>query len=278
MFRRVVPEDLPWMLDIAGSLPDFFFEQRLRRAAHDPDARLYAAMHNGRGAAFAAVEFPAPGHAWLQWMRVSPESQNAGLGTAFTGFLIEESQRLGARYVGLTTMDENVRVHRIMDRMGFSHVLTEWSSEDPVHVLSENREGIRPVSPGEIATLISSAGVFTGERIIRHPEYEECFTDWRLLPWDRLARDGRIFGVCRDGRVDGAALIYGYYRKRWTTFVAPLFGESLSSRELLAFGASAHRLLGFKRLTLALGPGDEEACSPVESGLTHGVRVYCKIF
>lgn len=278
-FRSAVPDDLAWMTALAGRIDDFFFAERLPRALHDPGCRVFVAEKGGRPAAFAELEFPWPGHAWLQWMRVDPECQGAGLGTMFTRFLTERARAFGACSVGLTTMEGNVRVHRIADRLGFVHRLTEWSSEEPnIPVPPGGSERPRAIDPGQLPGLIGAVAAQGGRSIVRHPGIEECFTDSRLLCWNDLAATGRVWGVERKGALAAGALVYPYYRKRWTTFISPLFGEREALMPLINLGFQLHGLRNSRRVTLSLPVSLFGELSPGELGLNHGVRVYHKEF
>lgn len=278
-FRPATPGDLPWMMELASQIDDFFFAERLPRALHDPQCRVFVAENGGRGAAFAEMEFPWQGHAWLQWMRVAPEFQNAGLGTAFTGFLVDRARLLGAQNVGLTTMEHNVRVHRIMGGLGFVHRLTEWSSEAAdIPVPSGGTGNPMAISPHELPRFLATLSEHAAGIVVRHPGLEECFADARLLPWSELSATGRVWGVRQGETFVGGALLYEYYRKRWTSFILPLCGSPDALMALAALGFRLHGLRRAERITLSLPASLFGQLHPEGVGLNHGVRVYMKTF
>lgn len=283
-FRRATPEDLPWMLEMAARITDFFFADRLPRALQDPRCQVFVAEEDGQCRAFAELEFSLPGHAWLQWMRVDPNFQGGGLGTALTTFLTERARLLGARVVGLTTMDDNLRVHRIMTRLGFRHHTTEWSCDDPAQLVmpeSHDQAGgieVRAVSPPELDDLIPALVQFDQTWVVRHPGLEECFTDWRTLSWHRLAASGSVWIARNSGTARASGLLYEFYRKRWTTFWAPLFGDREALMSLYGLAARIHRLKGHRRMTVSLPVNPVTDFDPSALGLLHGVRTYQKGF
>lgn len=139
-FRRATVEDLPAIVDLlaADSIgvgresPDDLtpYLAAFERLAADPNQHLLVAERNGLVVGTMQLTL-IPGlsrqgatRALVEAVRVAASERGRGLGTLFMEFAVEESRRLGAELVQLTSDTRRTDAHRFYQRLGFtgSHV------------------------------------------------------------------------------------------------------------------------------------------------------------
>ena len=111
---------------------------------------------SGRIAAIDKLSVRRPGEAWFEGLRVHPDFRGRGLSGTLQLYMIDEAHRLGARVIRFLTLVNNVAVHRIAYRDGFSmrFVVRNWdlSPGDSTEV-SVTR--LRPAYPREAPELFA---------------------------------------------------------------------------------------------------------------------------
>ena len=122
-FRPATRADLPDMAHLFTKRPPQERLQRMVRRYELEPSGWYLAVKEGRVIGVCQAAFPRAGEAWLQWMRVDPETQDAGVGGKFIDYVEERSLARGARVLRLSTLDTNGRVHYLMGARGY----TEWA-------------------------------------------------------------------------------------------------------------------------------------------------------
>ncbi|MCX7571681.1 GNAT family N-acetyltransferase [Tumebacillus sp. DT12] len=128
-FREATLRDVPAMAPLFTKRPQKEREKRMRERYHaDPDG-WYVALSGGEVVGCCQAVFPRKGEAWLQWMRIAPRRQGAGIGTRFTAYVEEQAMSRGAEVIRLNTRLGNERVRKMMQSLGFTARVrwTRWS-------------------------------------------------------------------------------------------------------------------------------------------------------
>ncbi|MGH2531595.1 MAG: GNAT family N-acetyltransferase [Thermomicrobiales bacterium] len=86
-----------------------------------PGVEVFLCRLQGRPVGYVGLTcFPGWGH--LDRIAIHPGYQGGGIGQAALGFAVERLLRRGARRVGLSTQDRNIRSKRLYERFGFRRV------------------------------------------------------------------------------------------------------------------------------------------------------------
>jgi N-acetylglutamate synthase-like GNAT family acetyltransferase len=124
-YRRASPADKAAVLSLSAKIEQDYLMYTFDDWVVACPGGFYLAETAGELAAVCSIAFTASGEAFLRAMRVDPARQGGGMGTAFTIFQFEEAVRQGATVVRLMTSRENRRVHRMMDRLGWTKA-ADW--------------------------------------------------------------------------------------------------------------------------------------------------------
>ncbi len=149
---------------------------------------LFVAEIGGKVVGVVRVSLRAGGEAYIQGARVAPGFRGAGVGRAMTSEALRWASSMGAGFATLATSEDNLPARRVAEALGFR-------VEQRVVRVSAPRKrcrapGVRPLSPGEAASLISSP---SGVRPVKFDEYS-----WSTMtPEDaaRYAEEGFAAGV-----------------------------------------------------------------------------------
>jgi len=124
-FRRALPGDRDRAMRLLSKFADDYLPEVWEQWVHAAPGGIYLAETGPALVGVVSIHFLRPEEAFLAGMRVDPDCQGQGLGTRFCRFQVQEAFRLGARVVRLTTAHDNVRVHRMMPKVGFARA-GEW--------------------------------------------------------------------------------------------------------------------------------------------------------
>jgi N-acetylglutamate synthase-like GNAT family acetyltransferase len=124
VFREATIFDVPEMAQLFVKHSQHERESRMRRRFESSPEGWHVAVWRGQIAGCCQVVWPRSGHAWLQWMRISPHLQGSGIGGSFSAYVEKQAVRQGAKMIRLNTLPSNERVHYMM---GGSLGYTEWS-------------------------------------------------------------------------------------------------------------------------------------------------------
>lgn len=134
--RQATDEDVPAIVamladDALGSRRESPEDQELYRAAFhrvaaDPNQHLVVAVRDGRPVATLQLSV-IPGlsrrgtvRTIVEAVRVDASERGSGLGTQLMEWAVEESRRLGATLVQLTSDASRTDAHRFYERLGFT--------------------------------------------------------------------------------------------------------------------------------------------------------------
>ena len=282
-FRAATRTDLPDMAHLFTKRPPEERQERMiRRYELEPNGWYVAVLH-GRVVGCCQAVFPRDGDAWLQWMRIEPEVQNSGVGGLFIDYVEERAVESGARFLRLSTLNTNGRVHYLM---GGLRGYTEWARWTRLEELK--RKAVRglmvrhDVQPAEDADevmdwLVAQPGFHAAFGAVTCPtDFRKFVTlDGRLLSELIGARGRRGCMVARiDDEMEGVAL---YAVSSGELRVLQVVAKSVDAGVAAVQGAV---LLGRKkeRLSVQVAGGKAELVSALSevAGKRHDYYVFGK--
>lgn len=128
------------------------------------DGGFFVVEEDGRLVACYSVEFPRPGQAYLEAMRVHPAVQGRGLGSDICRLQVEQAYAMGAEEIYLLSALDNAPAHRIVEKNGFRRgpawLVCDGVKEPPL--LPTGRA--RLAAPGEVPPRTDGviAAAYTG--------------------------------------------------------------------------------------------------------------------
>ena len=224
--RKAVPTDKDAVVALCRAIHehDYVPEMFDGAVALAAPQGLYVAELDGRIVGCHSVDVPAPGTGFLYAMRVDPQVQGQGIGSAYARLQVEEAVAGGLRRLFLTSAPGNVRAHRTVERNGFVNlgewVIWEGASVEPEGAVepTEAVERLAPTgapplraraaSPADLPALADFQASLAGEvlaSVIAAPDYPYGFSiigdeDWAVE--DLVVVDGEA-----DGGLAGCMLL-----------------------------------------------------------------------
>lgn len=281
-FRRASPFDKEAVLALSAKIDHdylaYVFDDWVRE---EPGGIYLAETGDGGLVAVVSLNFTGPREVFLRGMRVDPEFQGQGLGTEFARFQFAEAVRLGAEVVRLTTWEQNYRVHKMMERLGWRKA-AEWLIVDelPVELCGGRHHqggGGRPDGEGR---GLGAAGVgwrwAIGDDLPLVTRILAAYPQGPLIPCahDHWTVKGGAFDVAAEvaagnvllgpspeaGPTEGlggaavAALIISTYRYSGDSglIVRYLGGPPVAAASLAAFAASMAAAIGLSKVCASL--------------------------
>ena len=170
----------------------------------DRRGRLWVAVEDGRVVAVAKLTVMPSREAWLHALRVDPDHQRRGIGTALLEHRLARAKRLGARVARLDTAEDNVAVHRLMRRYGFRRIAaftvyggSPKRSEPPRHLRA---------SEVDAAWRLARGNLFHEDYVTRMVARSDI---------GRAVRAGHAFAVGDVGRPRAVAIVERHPPDRW---------------------------------------------------------------
>lgn len=161
----------------------------------DSNGRLFVATCNGEPVGMNHVRFLGEGMAWLEGVRVKPEMRGMGVATLLGRHAMNYARRVGMKWTGLLSAEDNYTAHRQIERMRMKKVcsfgLYEWEKEKTERSM---RVPVRIAGPNELTIFRSG--------VTHSPEYAATkgnfALDWTVKSfakygYGRLLREGRVF-------------------------------------------------------------------------------------
>lgn len=238
-----VPEDLDRWLDTGGGY-----------VAELPGGRIMAMFH---------LEVSRPGEAYFSGMRVAPDLQGRGYGTAFGRIQLDLAHARGCDTVWLLSEQGNLWAHRTVERIGFRCVGPWEITGNPV-----------PAAPAPPLPVVPAAAAAVAEWLAAHPpEGIRAVTTAPAGAWHVMSLQGPADLLrARAFTVPGAGLMAcepGDPRDGW--IVRWLEGSPGAVAALLA---RARALAGSGGLLAALPGPQAEALRPLLGGREWVYRAY----
>ena len=170
----------------------------------DRRGRLWVAVEDDRVVAVAKLTVMPSREAWLHALRVDPDHQRRGIGTALLEHRLARAKRLGARVARLDTAEDNVAVHRLMRRYGFRRIAaftvyggSPKRSEPPRHLRA---------SEVDAAWRLARGNLFHEDYVTRMVARSDI---------GRAVRAGHVFAVGDVGRPRAVAIVERHPPDRW---------------------------------------------------------------
>lgn len=214
---------------------------------------------DGRIIACYAVEFPRPGQAYLEAMRVHPETQGRGIGSDICRMQVEQAYTLGAQDIYLLSALQNHPAHRIVEKNGFRKG-EAWLVYDELEALPSLPVGrARLARPGEAPR--KADGVIASRQI-----------GWVVMrasaaDWDQ----GETAVVSGPGGLEGLML---YTPNDDGLLIRRLEGSPEAAADLLGFAVRQMRERALPRLAISLPLSAEPLLAPLQLDPTQGFRAY----
>jgi len=114
--------DRPAIDRVLEAFPDDYLYHVLQFWLPQRPGGLYLALRGGRPVGLGSVCLRAPGQAWLRGLRVRPDCQGRGTGTAVVAAMAAAAREQGARVVRCAVYETNHRSHRLVVRLGFVRI------------------------------------------------------------------------------------------------------------------------------------------------------------
>jgi GNAT superfamily N-acetyltransferase len=89
---------------------------------NDHTGRIFVAVADGKPVGMNHVRFLREGMAWLEGVRVRPDMRGKGVATMLARHALLYSRRMGMRWAGLISSEDNLRAHRQIRRMKMKKV------------------------------------------------------------------------------------------------------------------------------------------------------------
>jgi len=192
VFRRATPADRDGILEVSACFEnDWISHATDWLLGGDESVRVYVGDAAGKIVAVCAAEKFGRA-AWLEAMRVRPDSQKRGLATALTRFILDDCRQWGCRAARLSTAVTNAPVHRFIgEKLGF-RALGRWVWVDDLEdfdLLAQPPAGARrarDLRPPEAPT----PGPTPGSAAVREARPDELDRVWQFL--ETRFREGRV--------------------------------------------------------------------------------------
>ena len=175
-----------------------FFDNWVR----EPD--FLAVEQGGRLAGFGKATELAPGHWWLEGLRVDPARRGQGIATALSDELLGRTLARAPRSVRLATADVNVESLRIIRRMGFRELVRTKLYRGAPPVAGAGPAPLR-IGAEEAGEFLAASGELRANRGLL--PYTWLFPPADRVLLARLARAGAILGWRQRGRLAGMLII-----------------------------------------------------------------------
>ncbi len=179
----------------------------------DSNGRIFVATCNGEPVGMNHVRFLDEGMAWLEGVRVKPEMRGRGVATLLGRHALNYARKIGMKWAGLLSAEDNYTAHRQIARMKMERVgsfgLYEWEKGK-----AERSVGIPIRMAGSTELAIFRSGV-------RHsPEYAATMGNFALgwtvrsfakYGYRRLLREGLVFlpDVKNNERYENFSVVVG---------------------------------------------------------------------
>lgn len=220
ILRRASAEDRPAILAISALIWEGrdYLPRVLDSWLDDETGYLAVAVLDEQVVGISRLAIHAPGHGWLEGIRVHPDCQGQGLGKAMTRQLVEEARKLELKTLRYTTSTDNWGSRKLAKDLGFQE-LGLWRRYT--------------AAPGP---LVSSPSQYIGE--IPPPKTSMVPFSWKLVPWqEELAGKWRKQQAVWGSAQAGMVLVRDSRPERM--LVPLLWGEAARLGSLLAFARMA---------------------------------------
>jgi GNAT superfamily N-acetyltransferase len=272
--RRAMPADKEAVLAIsrAVSADDYIPEMYDFWLGQTPPDGMYVAERDGRIVGCHAEDWPVPGEAYLYAMRIDPAVQGQGLGTAYARAQVEHTAGEGVRNIYLTSVVENHRAHRLVEKVGFVN-RGEWVIYDRVAVTV-------PAASGRYSVRRATAADIPRVSAFREPEPLSDVIASPWSPWTTITMrpgdwsvEDLVVAEGPDGAL-AAVMLLRTIPEDEAIFVRRLEGEPTAGADLLACAGSEAGRLGLKRWSLSLPARWEPLLEPLGLNSADTFRAY----
>lgn len=174
------------------------------------EPEFLAVEQGDRPVGFGKATELAPGHWWLEGLRVDPARRGQGIATALSAELLGRTLARAPRSVRLATADVNVESLAIIRRMGFRELVRTklYRGAPPAAGAAPVRIGVE-----EAGEFLAASGELQANRGLL--PYTWLFPPADRFLFARLARTGALLGWRRRGRLAGMLIIRPHrYRPR----------------------------------------------------------------
>lgn len=220
---------------------------------------LFVVELDGRIVACYALEFPRPGQAYLEAMRVDPTVQGRGLGSKVCRLQVEQACAMGAQDICLLSALHNHPAHRIVEKNGFRKG-DAWLVYDELKALPPLPVGrARLARPGEVPRRADGviASRQTGWVVIRASDAD----------WDQ----GETAVVSGPGGIEGFML---FTPTDYALLIRRLEGAPEAAADLLGLAVREMRERSLPCLSISLPLAAEPLLAPLRLDPAQGFRAY----
>ncbi|MFO7675183.1 MAG: GNAT family N-acetyltransferase [bacterium] len=172
------------------------------RWVREPD--FLGAARAGRLVGFAKATELAPGHWWMEGLRVDPAERHKGIATALSAELLRRTLARSPVSVRLATTDENAYSLAVIRRTGFRELYRSGMFRAAPPPATPGPAPVRVGAEEAGRFLAASRELAANRGLLPHT--------WHFAPCDRtllarLARQGALLGYRRGGRLSGLLIV-----------------------------------------------------------------------
>ncbi|MHA1211025.1 MAG: GNAT family N-acetyltransferase [Candidatus Heimdallarchaeota archaeon] len=119
--RKLTREDKPEIEEIVKDMPHYFqrVSEYANRLIDDPKGYFYGAFFEDKLVGLGNYKLKTPYYAWIESIRVPPNKQMKGLGTALFTFGVQKAQEDQIRIIAFATEGSNHGSCKIGKKLGF---------------------------------------------------------------------------------------------------------------------------------------------------------------
>ncbi len=248
--RPVLPSDKPAVVSFLARVwgDHDYLPQVWDEWLADPRGVFLVALVDGVPAGVVRGVLPAPDEGWLEGMRVDPDYRRNGIAQTLTEALMEACRERGARVARLMTAWDNVPVHTLCAKMGFTRLLRLRRRFRPLQA-GERPAALRQLGLGEEAQardLLARRGLPGGPAVpwltFTHGLYSLSGGLWTAWTEERLREHlsrGEVWGWTTEKGLQAVAVVCPHRRRAGTEEVGLAEGSSAALGALL--GALVYR-------------------------------------
>lgn len=271
--RRATPADKPFVVAVSRAVdPDDFVPELFDMwMENTPPTGLCVAEAGGRIVGCHAEDWVVPDEVYFYGMRIDPEVQGQGIGSAYCRAQIEQAVGNGARHIWLTSVLDNVRAHRTVEKNGFVN-RGEWVVYDAIEGLtvSAERRLARAATPGDQKMVHDFLAGLRNEvlaGVIASPYFWYSTITTRESDWEPehmavVEHGGRLHGLMLWSVTEGCL------------YVRRLEGTEEAAADLLAFAAERAAEAGVTRWSASLPKRCDHLLAPLAIPEEHAFRTY----
>ncbi len=186
-FRKLTKENIPAITEISSHMPSYF-QNILTNAdnlMNNPIGYYFGLFDKSTLLGVGNLRYITQKFAWIESIRVAPNNQKKGIGTALFQHGVEKAKERKCSVVAYATEGSNYGSCKIGEELGFQLVTSMiplWLILDDIVLAADMELKHQPISVDEVFDLMNS--------IPNGPDEEVCL-GWEFVPKDKSIFDDK---------------------------------------------------------------------------------------